>query len=124
MAFLMLSWADLGEVLGRSWVVLSGLGAVFGGLGMVLGRSWAVLGWSWGGLGPSWGGLGLPFPPSGLVTNSPKSGATPLLPPSSLRNFTSFFFSFFNYIVLAPSWAPFWSIFGAQVGSSWAQVAS
>ena len=93
------SWGDLG----RSW---GGLGAVLGGLGAVLGRSWAVL-----------GGLGLPFPPSGLVTNSPKSGATPLLPPSSLRNFTSFFFSFF-----ASSWLPLGLPFGAFLAPKLAQV--
>ena len=58
--------------LGRSWVVLGGLGAILGGLqavlghlGAVLGRLGAVLGRSCGGLGVDLGCLGVISGPKG-----------------------------------------------------------
>ncbi len=114
-----------GGLLVRSWVALRGR----------LGRTWEVLGHSWwvlvpcrvapgsllGGLGSllgsSWVALGLPFPLwSPRVDRPPFSGTPPFL----TLNFSSLFFSFFG-VVLAPSWAPFWSLLGTQVDLSWLQ---
>jgi len=52
-------------------------------------------------LGLSWVAFGLPFPPSGLGTNSPNSPPTPYFPFLTLLNFSSLFLRFF-----LPPWLP------------------
>ena len=70
-----------------------------------------------------WGGSCLPFPlPEALGEVGRRN--LHLFFGLSKPHFFHFIFLLLFCFVLAPSWAPFWSVLGAQVGPSSAQVAS
>ena len=108
--------ARFGDALGGSWDALGGVGSPLGRgrrLWVALGCSGVALG---GLLGPSWSPLSLP-------SLSERPGRATRQHHFSPLNFTSLFFLFLGAI-LAPFWAPFWTLLGAQVGPTSAQVAS